>query len=289
MAEKGKRAVVAALMANSLIAAAKFVAAWLTHSSAMFAEGLHSLADVGNQVLLLVGINRSSRPPDHKHPFGYGKERYFWSFLVAVTMFFVGSVLSVYRGLEGIFNPRQLEDPLVNYVVLGLSLLFEGYSLRVAMSEAKQLVRGAWLRGLKEIKDPTLLVVLFEDSAALLGLLLALLGVSLSAISGRVIFDALASIFIGLILGTVAFHLARHTMDFLIGRSASPEQCRLIAAAVREVPEVAELVELLTMHIGPDQILVNLSVNFKDGLDTDQIEQAIDKIEKKHPPSSPRS
>ncbi|MEW6448081.1 MAG: cation diffusion facilitator family transporter [Bacillota bacterium] len=281
MKETKNTAVMAALIGNSLIATAKFTAALLTNSSSMLAEGLHSLADVGNQVLLLVGINRSTRPPDEEHPFGYGKERYFWAFLVAVTMFFVGAVLSIYKGVEGLIHPRRLEDPFVNYIVLGLSVLFECYSLRAALHELKQYRKGGFLNDLKQIKDPTILIVLFEDSAALLGILFAALGVFLSSVLNNTVFDALASVFIGAILAFVAFYLARNTMGFLIGKSASPEQRALITAAIREVPEVSELLELLTMHVGPEQILVNLHVNFKNGLDTDQLEHAIDEVEKK--------
>jgi cation diffusion facilitator family transporter len=273
-------AVTAALIGNSLIATAKFTAAIITNSSSMLAESLHSLADVGNQVLLLVGINRSKRPPDAEHPFGYGKERYFWAFLVAVSLFFVGAVFSIYKGVEGLVHPRHLQDPVVNYIVLGLSVLFELYSLRAALHELKQYRQTALLRDLRNVKDPTLLVVLFEDSAALLGIIFAGLGVFLSHISGNPFFDAVASILIGLVLASVAFYLARNTMVLLIGRAASAHHRSLIEDAVKQVPEVGELLEVLTMHVGPDQILVNLHVNFKDGLDTCRLENAVDKVEK---------
>ncbi|MEW6174001.1 MAG: cation diffusion facilitator family transporter [Bacillota bacterium] len=274
-------AVVAALIGNCLIATAKLTAAVITHSSSMLAEFLHSLADVGNQVLLLVGISRSTRPPDAEHPFGYGKERYFWAFLVAVTMFFVGAVLSIYKGVEGVLHPHRLEDPLVNYIVLGLSVLFESYSLRAAIRELKSLRKGSLFSSLRQTKDPTLLIVFFEDTAAMLGIVLAALGIFLSHIMNNAVFDALASVFIGLVLATVAFYLARNTMGLLIGQSASHHHRDLIIAAVNEIPEVVKLLEVLTMHVGPEQILVNLHVKFKEGLTTDELEKVIDDVEKR--------
>lgn len=281
MQTKKHAAVTAALIGNCLIAVSKFTAAMITHSSSMLAESLHSAADVGNQVLLLVGITRSKRPPDTDHPFGYGKERYFWAFLVAVSMFFIGAVFSIYKGVEGLLHPRHLEDPVVNYVVLGLSVVFELYSLRTALQELKQYRQSGLLRDLRRVTDPTLLIVLFEDSAALVGILLAALGVFFSNMFGNPVFDAVASILIGLVLASVAFYLARNTMGLLIGQSASPEHRRLIENAVKNVPEVAQLIELLTMHVGPEQILVNLHVNFKDGLDTDRLEEVIDEVERR--------
>jgi cation diffusion facilitator family transporter len=196
-------------------------------------------------------------------------------------MFFVGAVLSVYKGIEGLLHPRRLEDPIVSYIVLGFSVLFELYSLRAALQELKQHLRSGMFKRLRHATDPTLLIVLFEDSAALFGITLAALGVFLSSTFTNPVFDAAASILIGLVLASVAFYLARNTMGLLIGRSASSHQRGLIENAVKAVPEVAELLELLTMHVGPGQILVNLHVNFKDGLDTDRLEQAIDEVERK--------
>jgi len=274
-------AVTAALAGNCLVAAAKLIAAVSTGSSAMLAESLHSLADTGNQVLLLVGISRSRRPADEEHPFGYGKERFFWAFLVAVTMFFVGAVMSVYKGVAGMLHPRPLENTAVNYAVLAASVFFEGFALRTAYREFKRHRRAGLLRDLHEAKDPSTLTVLFEDSAALTGIALAALGIFLSQKLGTPVYDALASVLIGLVLAVVAFFLARETRALLIGESASRHDRRRIAAAVRQVPEVSALMDLLTMHIGPDEILVNLNINFRDGLDTDRLEQVIDEVEKR--------
>lgn len=281
MSKRKNAAVTAALVGNCLVAAAKFTAALITGSAAMLAESLHSLADTGNQVLLLVGISRSRRPADTEHPFGYGKERFFWAFLVAVTMFFVGAVMSVYKGVEGIFYPHPLEKPLVNYSVLALSVFFEGFALRTAYREFKQHRRAGLLRDLHEAKDPSTLTILFEDSAALTGIAVAALGIFLSRELDNPFYDALASVIIGLVLAVVAFFLARETKALLIGESASRYDRERIADAVRQVPEVSALMDLLTMHIGPDEILVNLNINFKDGLDTDRLELVIDEVEKR--------
>lgn len=274
------KAVWAALMVNIFIAIIKFTVAIFTTSSAMLAESFHSLADTGNQILLLLGLRLSNKPPDAQHPFGYGKERFFWAFIVAISMFAVGATFSVYEGVKGFLHPHQIIKPWLNYIVLGSGVFLESIALRIAYREFKTTRRfGIW-RSLREAKDPALLTVIFEDSAALAGIGLALAGIFLSHLTGRAIFDSAASVLIGLMLAGIAFFLARETKDLLIGESASEEDRKKILGAVCSVSEVSESIELLTMHIGPEEILVNLSVHFKDGLDTDQVEQAIDKIER---------
>lgn len=274
------KAIWAAFIVNTVISTVKFVAAFLTGSSAMLAESFHSLADTGNQVLLLLGLRLSGRPPDVQHPFGYGKERFFWAFVVAISMFAVGATFSVYEGIKGFFYPHQLVNPTLNYIILGLGVFLESIALRIAYREFNATRKfGIW-RSLREAKDPALLTVLFEDSAALVGIVLALAGIYLTQITGNGLYDSAASVTIGLMLAGIAFFLARETKGLLIGESASEEDRTKILHAVCSVPEVSESIECLTMHIGPEEILVNLSVNFCDGLNTDQVEQAIDRIER---------
>jgi cation diffusion facilitator family transporter len=274
------KAIWAALTVNVVIFLVKLAAAFLTGSSAMLAESFHSLADSGNQLLLLIGQRLSLRPPDTHHPFGYGKERFFWAFVVAISMFAVGATFSVYEGVKGFLHPHQITNPIINYVILVLGIFLESIALRIAYRQfAATRKFGIW-RSLCEAKDPALLTVIFEDSAALVGIVLALLGNFLTQITGNALFDSAASVIIGLMLSGIAFILARESKDLLIGESACEADRSKILAAVLSIPEVTESMELLTMHISPEEILVNISVQFVDGLDTDQIEQAIDSIER---------
>lgn len=274
------KAVWAAFIVNTVIATVKFIVAFLTGSSAMLAEAFHSLADTGNQLLLLLGLRLSVKPPDAQHPFGYGKERFFWAFVVAISMFAVGASFSVYEGIRGVLHPHQIVNPWLNYIILGSGVFLESIALRIAYREFSATRKfGIW-RSLREAKDPALLTVLFEDSAALTGIAMALTGILLTQITGNALYDSAASVLIGLMLAGIAFLLVRETKDLLIGESASEEDRAKILKAVCSVPEVSESIELLTMHIGPEEILVNLSVQFCDGLDTDQVEQAIDRIER---------
>jgi len=274
------KAVWAAFIVNTVISTVKFIVAFFTGSSAMLAEAFHSLADTGNQLLLLLGLRLSVKPPDAQHPFGYGKERFFWAFVVAISMFAVGASFSVYEGIRGFLHPHRIVNPWLNYIILGLGVFLESIALRIAYREFSATRKfGIW-RSLREAKDPALLTVLFEDSAAMIGIAMALTGILLTQITGNALYDSVASVLIGLMLAGIAFFLARETKDLLIGESASEEDRNKILKAVCSVPEVSESIELLTMHIGPEEILVNLSVQFCDGLDTDQVEQAIDRIER---------
>jgi cation diffusion facilitator family transporter len=275
------RAVYAALLGNGLIAVFKFVAAWQTGSSAMLAEGLHSLADTGNQVLLLLGLRLSQRPPDVRHPFGYGKDRFFWAFVVAMSMFTVGAAFSIREGIERLFHPQPLENLIWNYAALGFAVVFETFALRIAFREFRGLVKNQSLwSAVRNVKDPALLTVLFEDTAALVGIILAAGGITAAALTGNYIFDGLASVLIGVVLAAVAFVLAVESRDMLLGESATERDKERMMEAIKGVPEVEKVIELLTMHIAPDDILVNLSVNFRDDLTTDQLEMAIDRIER---------
>jgi cation diffusion facilitator family transporter len=257
-----KKVVYAALAGNLLIALTKFVAAGITGSSAMWSEGIHSLVDSGNQALLLYGMRRAKRPPDARFPFGYGKEIYFWTFVVALLVFATGAGLSFYEGVRHLREPGELENPIVNYIVLGISLALEGGSAVVAYREFARM-RGD--RGVVEAvrrgKDPTVIAVLFEDSAALAGLVVALAGVTLYHITGNAVYDGAASIIIGLILATTACWLAFETKGLLIGEAANREVVAEITRLAKRYPEVEKVNEVLTMHVGPEYILAALSVN----------------------------
>jgi cation diffusion facilitator family transporter len=274
------KAIWAALVVNIGICLVKLAAALITGSSAMLAESFHSLADSGNQLLLLIGQRLSMRPPDVQHPFGYGKERFFWAFVVAISMFAVGATFSVYEGVKGFLQPHRITNPTINYIILGLGIFLESIALRIAYKQFSATRKfGIW-RSLREAKDPALLTVIFEDSAAMVGIVLALLGIFLTQITGNAFYDSAASIVIGLMLAGIAFFLARESKDLLIGESACEADRSKILTAVHSIPEVSECMELLTMHISPEEILVNINVHFVDGLETDQIEQAIDSIER---------
>ena len=279
-AEGSKSAVVAALIGNSLIAAAKFVVAFLTSSAAMIAEAFHSVADSGNQVLLLRGISVSRRSPTVRHPFGRGKEVYFWSLMVAVMLFVAGGVLAVQRGVDAIQHPHEVTDFAPNYIVLGAALIIEGFSFRVAFKQFSIVrgSRGVW-RSIRETKDSALLVVLLEDSAAMLGLLFAVIGLAIAQATGNDFWDGVASVAIGILLGLVAVLLANETKQLLIGEAAGRRDRAALRMSVLSLPEVESVGRLLTMHMGPDEILVNLEVDLTDGLTDRQVEHVVDRIE----------
>jgi cation diffusion facilitator family transporter len=282
MAGSSKKVIYAALIGNALIAVTKFVAAGITRSSAMLSEGIHSVVDTGNQVLLLYGLKRSQRPAGAKFPFGHGKEIYFWSFVVAILIFAVGAGISIYEGVRHLLHPKPVESPHVNYIVLGLAMVFEGAAWFFAWKEFnKHRGEKSYLRAVREGKDPTLFVVLFEDSAAMLGLLVAFLGIFLADLTGIPHFDGAASVVIGLILGSTAIWLAYETKSLLIGESADPE----VVACFREIasahPEVDHVNEVLTMHMGPKYILMNASIAFADETSADGIEAAVAEIDRK--------
>ncbi|MGD2037085.1 MAG: cation diffusion facilitator family transporter [Desulfobacterales bacterium] len=278
-----KKVIYAALFGNSAIAVMKFIVAGFSGSAAMLAEGFHSTADSVNQIMLLIGHQRANRPPDEKHPFGYGKEIYFWAFVVAVTIFFVGASLSIYEGVNKIFHPEPIKSLFLSLVVLGISVCFEAYPWWIAYSEAKRLKSKKGISGFLDMavrsKNPTVMVVLFEDSAAMVGLFVAAAGISLAHMTQRPIFDAAASIIIGVILLMLALFLARETKDLLIGESAGIKDRENIRGVICCVPEIKTCGQLLTMHMGPEDILINMEVEFIDDLSTDQLEAAIDRIE----------
>ena len=288
MASSSKKVIYAALIGNALIAVTKFAASVLTGSSAMLAEGIHSLVDTGNQGLLLYGLHKAKKPPDEKFPFGHGKEVYFWSFVVAILIFALGSGISLYEGVLHILHPEPVENPMINYVVLGLALIFEGGAWFFAFKEFSQ-TKGKWsyMQAVQRGKDPTIFMVLFEDSAAVLGLVVAFLGIWLGQVTGIVYLDGIATFIIGLILGGTAVWLAYETKGLLIGESANREVIHSIREMANQLSGVTHVNEVLTMHMGPEFILVNISVDFQDGLTSEVVEDCVAKldaeIKAKHP------
>ena len=281
MASQGSRlAIIAALAANSIIAVAKFIAAAFTGSAAMLAEALHSVADSGNQGMLLWGISAAKRRGGALHPFGRGKEIYFWSLMVAVVLFVGGAVFSIQHGINALRNQHEVENFAVSAAVLGGAILFETFSYMVAIREFNR-VRGSrpvW-RSLRETKDAALLVILLEDTAALGGLVVALAGVIASRLTHDPVWDALASILIGVLLAVVAFLIAYETKALLVGESAGLRDQDTIRSKVLANRNVAEVNQLLTMHMGPEEILVNLEVELIDGLSGGEVHQTIVDVE----------
>jgi cation diffusion facilitator family transporter len=284
-----KKVIYAALAANLLIALSKFAAAGLTGSSAMWAEGIHSVVDSGNQGLLLYGMKRAQRPPDARFPFGYGKEIYFWSFVVALLVFATGASLSLYEGVRHLLHPTQMESPLVNYLVLAVAIVVEGSSWLLAVREFARL-RGRYgvVDAVKRVKDPTVIAVLFEDSAALAGLVVAFAGVALYHVTGNPVFDAGASMVIGLILGATAAWLAFETKGLLIGESANREVVAEIQRLAERYPEVEKVNEVLTMHMGPEYILANISVNIACHVPRGRAHAIMDELDERIKRADPR-
>lgn len=276
-----RKVIYTALIGNGLIAISKFIASALTGSSAMLSEAIHSVVDMGNQGLLLLGIKRSKRPPDASHPFGYGMELYFWTFVVAILIFAVGAGVSIYEGVHKLQHPRVIQNASINYIVLGLAMIFEGYAWYVAFTEFKR-IKGklSYLEAVRRSKDPTVFTVLFEDSAAMLGLMVAFAGVAGATVLGIPEFDGAASILIGVILAVTAMLLAYESKSLLIGERAKVEVIGGIREIILKQPEIIALNELLTMHLGPRDILLNLSVDFDDRVSSKQVEDAISDMER---------
>jgi cation diffusion facilitator family transporter len=275
-----RTSVYAALVGNLLVAVTKAGAAFFTGSASMASEAVHSLVDTGNEVLLLYGMSRSQRGPDAEHPLGYGRELYFWSFIVALLVFAVGAGVSFVQGVEHIRNPDVIRAPLINYVVLALAFLFEGGSWLVALRQFTA-VKGdqGLLEAIHRSKDPPSFMVLLEDSAALLGIVVAALGTFLSTSLNRPELDGVASIVIGLILSAVALLLARESKSLLIGEQASPQLTEAILAMAREEPGVRAANGLLATQLAPDQVVVALSIEFGSDCTAAQIEAQVIALE----------
>lgn len=289
MATSGsKKVIYAALAGNLAIAATKFVASFWTGSSAMLSEAIHSTVDTGNQGLLLYGINRAARPPTRQHPFGHGMELYFWAFVVALMIFALGGAVSVYQGIRKLQDPEPIEDAWINFVVLGASILFEALSFRVALREIRESDpdRKLWA-AVRASKDPSIFAVLLEDAAALIGLFIALAGLALAYWLDRPALDGVASIAIGCVLVVTAVFLSNETRSLLTGESASGQVLEEIRAIVNAEPAVTAIDEVLSMHLGPHNILLALTIDFRDELSGEAIENAarelIARIEAAHP------
>ena len=280
MASGSKKVIYAAMIGNGLIAVAKFVGAAITGSSAMLSEGIHSLVDTGNQGLLLYGIARSKRPADEKHPFGYASEIYFWAFIVAILIFSIGAGISVYHGVEKVLHPHPVQDPMINYIILILAMIFEGFAWWIAWREfsSTQGKKGLF-QAVQESKDPTIFTVLFEDTAAMLGLIVALIGIWVSVTYDMPILDGVASIIIGIILAGTALVLALETKGLLIGEAAAPEIVDEIRALVGQQPAIVALNEIRTLHRGPNDVLLALSVDYNDEIPAGMVEQTNTSLE----------
>jgi cation diffusion facilitator family transporter len=275
-----KRVIFAAIAGNLVIAAAKFVAAAVTGSSAMLSEGVHSLVDTGNGLLLLYGIRQSQKPPDVAHPFGRGKELYFWTLIVAVLVFAIGGGMSVYEGIDRLLHPKPLKAPTWNYAVLGFALIFEGLAWTIAYREFRKVKGelGYWA-AVRISKDPTTFTVLFEDSAAIVGLVAAFLGISLSHALELPQLDAAASIVIGIILAAVAVFLAYESLGLLIGEALDPLTLARIRTLTETDPAVARLVRALSMHFGPNEVLLTMEIQFQPELSARAVVSAIERLD----------
>ncbi|WP_062112280.1 cation diffusion facilitator family transporter [Aureimonas sp. AU40] len=280
MADGSKTVIYAALAGNFLIACTKFAAAAFTGSAAMLSEGVHSLVDTGNELLLLYGMRRAGEPPDRSHPLGHGRELYFWSFIVALLVFALGAGVSVYQGIHHILDPAPIESPNWNYAVLGASFLFEGITWIVALREfRRQKGSLGYFEAITRSKDPTTFTVLLEDSAALIGLAIAFVGIILADRLAIPELDGAASICIGLLLAAVAILLARESKGLLIGEAAIPAVQDAILSIAQADPSIQKANGLVTTHLGPHQVIVALSAEFEDDMTAPQIEACVKRVE----------
>jgi cation diffusion facilitator family transporter len=279
-ASGGTKAVIAALLANLGIALSKFVAFFITGSASMLAEAIHSVADSGNQGLLLLGGRQARQAADREHPFGYGRARYFWAFVVAVVLFTLGSLFALFEGYEKLRHPHELEQPFVAVGVLLVGILAESFSFRTAIVEAGHVRRDeGWAAFIRHSRSPELPVILLEDFGALVGLLLALVGVSMSIVTGDSVFDALGTMSIGVLLGIIAVVLAIEMRSLLIGESATAADVEKIRTALVGGPEVDHLIDLKTLHLGPDELLVVAKVQMPEELTFSEVAAAINRAE----------
>ncbi|MEO0536203.1 MAG: cation diffusion facilitator family transporter [Cyanobacteria bacterium P01_A01_bin.123] len=281
--KSSKVSIYAAMAANIAIGIAKFVGAAISGSSAMVSEGIHSVVDSVNEVLLLYGLKQSEAGPDEQYPLGRGQELYFWSLMVAVLIFALGGGVSIYKGIQSFQNPEPARQPLVSYVVLGLAAVFEGAALTVSIREFRKnqpdSEMGFW-PAIRQSKDPSAFIVIIEDAAALVGLGVAFAGIFLSELRGNAVYDAIASIIIGLLLTVVAVGLVARTKGLLVGESASLETRTSIKAIVQSDTAVTAAEPPITFHLGPQDVMLALNIEFKDDLSSDEIEAAIRRIER---------
>ena len=274
-----KKSIYSALIANLLIAVTKFIAGVIGRSGSMISEGIHSLVDTANELLLLLGLHRARKEPDKTHPFGYGKELYFWSFIVSIMIFGLGGGLSIYQGILHIRQPEPLGDPTMSYIVLGLSVIFEGSSLIIALKEFNA-IRGdqTWWDAVVKSKDPSTFLVMFEDSAAVAGLFIVGICMFLNHRYHIPVLDGIASLLVGLILVGVSAILARESRSLLMGEGISSESRTKISTLVEQDNAVLKVMHMLSTYQSPDEIILMLIVAFKDDLNTEQINEAIGRI-----------
>jgi cation diffusion facilitator family transporter len=278
--EGGTKAILAAFLANLAIAIAKLVGFAFTASSAMLAESVHSFADTGNQALLLLGGRSARREATREHPFGYGRERYFWSFVVSVVLFTLGSVFALYEGISKLRNPHEIDSPEWAIGILIGAIILEGFSFRTAVVAANPLRQGAsWWTYIRKSKSPELPVVLLEDLGAMLGLIIALIAVTLALITDNPVWDGVGTVAIGALLGIIAVILAIEMRSLLIGESASTSDRNAIIDAIEGAPHVQRLIHIKTQHLGPDELLVAAKVAFPPGLSLGEVATAIDVLE----------
>jgi len=279
-ASGGTKAVIAALLANAGIAVTKFVAFLFSGSSSMLAESVHSVADAGNQGLLLLGGRRSKRKADREHPFGYGRERYVYAFVVAIILFSVGGMFSLYEGVDKLQHPHPLENAWLPIVVLIVAIVLESFSLRTAIHESnRSRGRQSWVQFVRRAKSPELPVVLLEDVAALTGLVFALLGVSLTILTGDPMWDGIGTIMIGVLLVAVAVILGIETKSLLVGEGATPADDRAIRDAINAQPQVEALIHMKTLYLGPDELLVGAKVAYGSSLTLGDVASATNAVE----------
>ena len=280
--QESLKAIFAAIIGNLLIAITKFVAAFFTGSSAMLSEGLHSVVDTGNGLLMLLGVRRSAKPPDDEHPFGHGRELYFWSLVVAFSIFGVGGGVSIYEGITHLLDPTPIKNVVWNYVVLGIAIVFEGISWYFGWLAFAPTRRGrSVFEAIRASKDPTNFTVLLEDSAAIVGLVIAFLGVFLGHEFGIWYFDGAASILIGILLCVVALILGAESRSLLIGEAADKKTIQAIEEIALDDPHVEKVVKVLTIYIGPDDVAATLELRFKPGVTAVQLRHSVRNIELK--------
>lgn len=284
-----KIAIYGAMIANILIAVSKFIAAFFTGSSAMLAEGIHSLVDTGNGMLLLLGLKRSKRKPDQLHPFGYGKEIYFWSFVVSMLIFALGGGFAIYEGIHALQNPELIEDPTWNYVVLFSAVFFEGSALYVSMkSFNKTRADRSLYTSIVKSKDAATFAVVIEDTAALMGLTIAIIGIFLSQLLNNPYFDGSASILIGVLLLSVSTFLAKESKGLLLGESADESVIKMVEAILDKNPQVVKWSLPASMHFGPDHILMVLELDLKDQLNILESEKVLAELREEIRKAEPR-
>ncbi|MEO6316672.1 MAG: cation diffusion facilitator family transporter [Chitinophagaceae bacterium] len=279
---KSYKSIYSALLANLLIAVTKFIAGAFTNSGSMISEGVHSVVDTANELLLLYGLHRSKKPPDSRRPFGYGKELYFWSFIVSILIFALGGGISIYTGVLHAVHPEPLRDPAWNYIVLALSIVFEGVSLRIAVKEFNK-VRGtdSWWKAIINSKDPASFLILFEDGAAVLGLLIVGVLMVAAHVFQVPVLDGVASVLVGLLLVFASVILARESRSLLMGEGIAPATQQKITQLTEADPDVEKLVTIMSTYQSPEDILLMLLVDFRQDLDTAAITEAIERIRDK--------